>query len=206
MRKNAGMEFRDLLKQRRMVRHYDPEPIPRETLERIVATIRRAPSGGFSQGQRLLVVDDPALLGKMAAMYDDPPEGTEPWFPSAPAQILVMTREADYHERYQKDDKLQHGSEIEWPVPFWHVDAGAALMLVLLAAIDEGLGAGVYGVFPDEEQRLRDLLRIPADLTIVAGVTLGRSLPDPEWSKCASRSTQRRRGLDELVHWNSWTS
>jgi FMN reductase [NAD(P)H] len=200
------VEFRDLLKRRRMVRHYDPEPIPRETLERIVATIRRAPSGGFSQGQRLLVIDDPSLLEQMATLYDDVPAGTEPWFPSAPAQILVMTREADYHERYQKDDKLQDGSEIEWPVPFWHVDAGAALMLVLLAAIDEGLGAAVYGVFPDDEQRLRDLLHIPAELTIVAGVTLGRPLPDPEWSKLASRSTQRRRGLEEVVHWNSWTS
>ena len=189
-----------------MVRHYEAEPIPRETLERIVATVRRAPSGGFSQGQRLLVVDDPALLAQMAAMNDDAPEGTEPWFGSAPAQILVMTREADYHERYQKDDKLQDGSEIEWPVPFWHVDAGAALMLILLAAIDEGLGAAVYGVFPDEERLLRDLLHIPPAFAIVAGITLGRPLPDPEWSKLTSRSTQRRRGLDELVRWNSWTS
>ncbi len=189
-----------------MVRHYEPDPIPRETLERIVATVRRAPSGGFSQGQRLLVVDDPALLEQIAAMYDEVPEGTEPWFGSAPVQIFVMTREGDYHERYQEGDKLQEGEEIEWPVPFWHVDAGAALMLVLLAAIDEGLGAAVYGVFGEEGQRLRDLLRIPADFAIVAGVTLGRPLPDPEWSRLSSRSTQRRRRLDELVHWNSWTS
>ena len=200
------MEFRELLTHRRMVRHYEPAPIPRETLERIVATVRRAPSGGFSQGQRLLAVDDPALLGQIAAMDDEAPEGTEPWLGSAPAQIFVMTRESDYHERYRKDDKLQDGEEIEWPVPFWHVDAGAALMLVLLAAIDEGLGAAVYGIFGEEEQKLRDLLHIPADFTLVAGVTLGRPLPDPEWSKLTSRSTQRRRGLDELVHWNSWIS
>jgi nitroreductase len=201
------VEFRDLLKQRRMIRHYEGEPVPRETLERIVATVRRAPSGGFSQGQRLLVVDDPALLAKIEAIAGaDVPEGVEPWLGSAPAQIFVMTREADYHERYQKDDKLQDGAEIEWPVPFWHVDAGAALMLVLLAAIDEGLGAAVYGVFPSEAEQLRALLRIPADFAIVAGVTLGRPLPDPEWSKLSSRSTQRRRKLDELVSWNTWSS
>ena len=201
------MEFRDLLKQRRMIRHYESEPIPRETLERIVATVRRAPSGGFSQGQRLLVVDEPALLAKIEAIVGaDAPEGVEPWFGSAPAQVFVMTREADYHERYQKDDKLQDGEEIEWPVPFWHVDAGAALMLLLLAAIDEGLGAAVYGVFPNEAEQLRVLLRIPADFAIVAGVTLGLPLPDPEWSKLSSRSTQRRRNLDELVSWNTWSS
>jgi nitroreductase len=33
-----------------MVRHYDGEPIPREKLERIAATVRRTPSAGFSQG------------------------------------------------------------------------------------------------------------------------------------------------------------
>ncbi len=200
------MELRELLQRRRMVRHYEAEPIPRETLERIVATVRRAPSGGFSQGQRLLVVDDPTLLAQIASIGGDAPEGVEPWFGSAPAQIFVMTREADYHERYQRDDKLQDGEEIEWPVPFWHVDAGAALMLVLLAAIDEGLGAGVYGVFPDEASRLRELLKIPADFAIVAGITLGRPLPDPEWSKRSSRTTQRRRTLDELVGWNTWSS
>ena len=198
------MEFRDLLKRRRMVRHYDGEPIPRETLERIAATVRRAPSGGFSQGQRLLVVDDPALLEKMAEGEEEWAEGMEPWLGSAPAQILVMTREGDYHDRYRKDDKLQDGKEIEWPVPFWHVDAGAALMLILLAAIDEGLAAGVYGIFGDIDARYRELLRIPDDFTIVAGVTLGRPLPDPAWSEATSRATQRQRPLDEVAHWNSW--
>jgi hypothetical protein len=48
-------------------------------------------------------------------------------------------------------DKLQDGKEIEWPVPYWHLDAGAALMLILLAAIDEGLAAGVYVGRPLDE-------------------------------------------------------
>src|SRR3954467_12509552 len=171
-----------------MVRNYESEPVPRETLERIVATVRRAPSGGVSSGQRLLVVDDPALLEQIAALNADVPDGVEPWFGSAPAQIFVMTREADYHERYQKDDKLQEGEEIEWPVPFWHVDAGAALMLVLLAAIDEGLGGAVYGIFGDFEREPRTPLHTPDALTIVAGITLGPPQPDPEWSKRSSRS------------------
>jgi len=200
------MEFRDLLKRRRMVRHYDGEPIPRETLERIAATVRRAPSGGFSQGQRLLVVDEPALLAQMAEGEAEWGEGMEPWLGSASAQILVMTREADYHDRYQKEDKLQDGEEIVWPVPFWHVDAGAALMLVLLAAIDEGLAAGVYGIFGDTDARYRTLFRIPDDFAIVAGVTLGRALPDPAWSNVTSRATQRRRTIEEIVHWNAWQS
>jgi nitroreductase len=199
------MDLRDILKRRRMVRHYTGEAIPRDTLERIVTTVRSAPSAGFSQGQRLLVVDDPGLLADLAALADGQPEpGLEPWFPSAPAHVLVLTREADYHERYRSDDKLQDGEEIEWPVPFWYVDAGATLMLVLLSAIDEGLSAGVYGVPVEQDPAWRALLGIPEDLRIVAGVTVGRGAPDPGWSGKSSRATQRRRALDELVRWNTW--
>jgi len=197
----------ELLKKRRMVRHYTGERVPREALERIAATVRRAPSGGFSQGQRLLVVDDPDLLARFAALGDgDPLEGVEPWLETAGAQVFVMTRENDYHDRYQRDDKLEDGEEIEWPVPFWHVDAGAAMMLVLLAAIEEGLAAAVYGIFGDDETKLRDLLRIPDDFTLVAGISIGYPLPDPGWSSKTSRATQRRRTVDEVVHWNAWTS
>ena len=197
----------ELLKQRRMVRHYTGEPAARDALERIVATVRRAPSAGFSQGQRLLVVDDPELLARIAAFAaeEEPLEGVEPWFETAAAQVFVMTREGDYHDRYQRDDKLQDGEEIEWPVPFWHVDAGAAMMLVLLAAIEEGLAAAVYGIFGDDEKKLRDLLQVPDDLTLVAGISLGYPLPDPGWSSKTSRATQRRRTVDEIVKWNRWT-
>lgn len=195
------MTLYELLKSRRMVRHYTDERIPREALERIAATVRRAPSAGFSQGQRLLVVDDPELLAELAR---DEERDAEPWFGSAAAHVLVLTREQDYHDRYTRDDKLQDGEEIVWPVPYWHVDAGAALMLVLLAALEEGLAAGVYGVQVERQPRYRELFGIPDELAIVAGVTLGRAAPDPEWSRRTSCATQRRRTLEELVHWNRW--
>jgi nitroreductase len=201
------MELRDLLKRRRMVRHYLPERVPPEVLERIVSTVRRAPSAGFSQGQRLLVVTDPDALAALAAEDDvrRPPD-VEPWFATAAAHVLVLTREQDYHDRYRKADKLEDGEEIDWPVPFWLVDAGAALMLVLLAAIDEGLGASVYGVPVELDATFPNLLGIPDDLRVVAGVTLGKPAPDPGWSRLTSRATQRRRTLDELVRWERWTS
>ena len=56
---SRAVELKELLKRRRMVRAYEPRPVPRETLARIVGTIRRAPSAGFSQGQRLVVVTEP---------------------------------------------------------------------------------------------------------------------------------------------------
>ncbi len=52
------MEFRDILRRRRMHRAFLPDPIPREQIERIAGVIRRAPSGGFSQGGSIVVITD----------------------------------------------------------------------------------------------------------------------------------------------------
>jgi nitroreductase len=203
------MDFRELLKQRRMVRHYDPEPVPRETLERICRTVRRAPSGGFSQGQRLLVVTESETRAAIAKLLREDKwiaQGREPWLSVAPAHIVVLTREQDYHDRYNERDKLAEtgGVEIDWPAPFWYVDAGAAMMLLLLAAIDEGLAAGVYGVTVPEMQAFKQLLRIPGDVHVVAGVTVGKPRPDPNASRASSRLSQLRRAPEEVVRWERW--
>jgi nitroreductase len=198
--------FYDLLKKRRAVRSYTGERLPRETLERIAQATRRAPSAGYSQGQRLLIVDDPQAIESLAQLQDD--ERSQAWFRSAAAHILVLTREQDYHDRYNQPDKLAvtGGAEVLWPVPFWHVDAGAALMLVLLAALEEGLGAGVYGVPVEEDERWRELLGIPDDLTIVIGITVGSPAEDPDWDGATSAFSQRRRKQYEVVRWNRWSS
>jgi FMN reductase [NAD(P)H] len=203
------VEFRELLPRRRMVRHYTGEPVPREALERVVETVRRAPSAGYSQGQRLLVVTEDEGRAELtrvfrAAGWTGADGGLEPWFESAPAFVLVCVREADYHDRYRQPDKLAGGEEIDWPVPYWFVDAGAALMLVLLAAIDEGLAAGVSGVPREVAAELRGAFGVPSELEVVALVTVGVAAPDPGWSAMTSRRTQPRRDSREVVHWERW--
>lgn len=202
------MEFKELLPRRRMVRHYRPDAVPHEVVERIVSTIRRAPSAGYSQGQRLLVVTEPegrnAIVGIFADAGWTAEDDLEPWLESAPVHVLVCTREDDYHDRYQMPDKLDDGEEIDWPVPYWFVDAGAVLMMLLLGAIDEGLGAGVSGVPRDVEAGLRESFGIPDDARVVALVTIGAPAPDPGWSAVTSRRTQSRRAPDEVVRWERW--
>jgi nitroreductase len=202
------MQFRELLPRRRMVRHYGPTPVPRETVERIVATVRRAPSAGYSQGQRLLVVTEEAGRADVAHAFEQARRTSsgdlEPWLRSAPVHVLVCTREDDYHDRYRLPDKLDEGEEIEWPVPFWFVDAGAALMMLLLAAVDEELAAGVSGVPLEVAQRLRGSFGIPEDVALVALVTIGVPAPDPGWSAVTSRRTQPRRPPGDVVRWERW--
>lgn len=196
--------FYDLLTKRRAVRSYTGEPVPRETLERIARAARRGPNAGYSQGLRLLVVDDPDTIAALAAAQEDEP--SQAWFGKAAAHVFVLTREQDYHDRYNQADKLAitGGVEVVWPVPFWHVDAGAALMLLWLAAIEEGLGAGVYGVPVEDDAQMRGLLHLPDDLTIVVGATIGHPAEDPDWDRATSAFSQRRRAQEEVVHWNRW--
>jgi nitroreductase len=203
---HSGVSLYELLKSRRMTRYYTGEPVPRDALQRIAKTIRRASSAGYSQGVRLLVVDDRTVMAPLAP-DEDAPEFWRRWFDTAPVHIVVLVREQDYHDRYNQPDKLEQtgGEEVVWPVPFWHVDAGTAMMLVLLAALEEGLGAGVYGVPVEDDAKWREALRIPADLTIVAGITVGKPAPnDPDYERASSAFTQRRKPYDELIHWNAW--
>ena len=192
-----------------MVRHYRSEPVAPEVVERIVSTVRRAPSAGYSQGQRLLVVTEHSGRAEVARAFEasgwTAPSDLEPWLESAPVHVLVCTREDDYHERYRLPDKLdEEGREIDWPMPYWFVDAGAALMLLLLAAIDEGLAAGVSGVPRDAASELRRSFGIPGDVTVVALVTMGVGAPDPGWSAVASRRSQPRRAPEQVVRRERW--
>jgi FMN reductase [NAD(P)H] len=202
------MEFRDVLSRRRMVRHYMDEPVPEDVLERILASVRRAPSAGFSQGQRLVVVTEPDRRRAIAELLEEDArvaEGYEPWLASAPVHVVVCTREADYHDRYRKDDKLVDGREIDWPVPYWFVDAGAAMMALLMAAIDEGLASGFLGVPVQKQAELKRMLGIPDDVDVVGIATVGRGAADPRWSASTSRATQPRRRLEDVVHREHWS-
>ena len=195
------MNFREILRRRRMVRRYEPEPLPREVIERIVRSTRRAPSAGFSQGLRCVVVTEAERRRRLAQIV-----GEEAWVATAPVLVAVCVREDDYHDRYREPDKLAAtgGVEVEWPIPFWYLDAGAAAMLILLAAIDEGFAAGLFGVTVEALPAFREELGLPDDVEITCCITVGTPADDPEASVPPSRLTRRRRPLDEIIRWERW--
>jgi FMN reductase [NAD(P)H] len=200
------VEFRDVLERRRAVRTYDPRPVPREILERITnAAVVRAPSAGFSQGLRLVVVTDPETRKEIAiaaAEEELAAQGRPRWKADAPVHVVVLVREADYHARYQRQDKLEitGGTEIEWPAPYWFVDAGAAAMALMFAAIDEGLDTAIFGA--TDVPALKRALHVPDDVHFVVIVTMGYPASAdsfPEQAKSAFN--QRRKPRAEVVHW-----
>ncbi len=195
------MEFSDVVRRRRMVRNYTADPVSEDAIARIVDAGRRAPSAGFSQGHAFVVVTDPELRSAIAAAADEPryvAAGYDPWISRAPVHVVVTVRPESYHERYREPDKTRpDGSEVDWPVPYWWVDAGAAMQNLLLAAVDEGLAAGFLGAHGAGD--IRELLAIPADVEVVGIVTIGHPAPD-------RRSGSLQRGWrDDFVHRERWS-
>lgn len=198
------MEFQDVVRRRRMVRNYQDRGIPADVLDRIIAAATKAPSAGFSQGQSFVVVTQAALRKQIADIAGEPhyvASGFDPWISRAPALVVCCTSETVYKDRYNEPDKLNDdGTAIEWPVPYWFVDAGCSMMLLLLAAVDEGLAAGFLGLDADGYIKLRQLLSIPDDVTPIGLVTIGYPASD-------RRSGSLKRGWkprDEVVHRDGW--
>lgn len=195
------MDFRDVVRRRRMVRNYTGEPVDPAVVARIVDTARRGPSAGFSQAQHVVVLTDDEQRASLAALCAEPDyraRGFDPWLSRAPVHLVLCVRPSDYERRYAEGDKAGSPPPGRWPAPYWWVDGGAALMLVLLAAVDEGLAAGFLAVH--DTAGLRDLLALPDDVLTVGVVTLGYAAPDRRSTSVA----RGRRRLDEVVHWGRW--
>ena len=197
------MQFQEVVRRRRMVRNYTEEPVEEGVLARILDAARRGPSAGFAQGQRFVVVTDAGTRRQIAAAAREAEyvsAGFEPWLSRAPVHVVVCTRIEDYVDRYNEPDKASAPSANEWLVPYWYVDAGAALMLVLLAAVDEGLGAGLAGIHSFDG--IKELLGIPDDVTPIGVVTIGHRAPD----RRSSSLTRGHRPVDEVVFRERWGS
>lgn len=199
------MEFREVVRHRRMVRRFAQRPVPREVVDRILDVGRRGPSAGFSQGLELLVLDTAESVSAFWETTRDPASGwdAETTEHGPTVLILPLPDARRYLERYSEPDKIATGMDREerWPVPFWDVDASMAAMLILLAAVDEGLGAWFFGVTHGERELL-DLFGVPEHLRPIGIVGLGYRADDEEPS--GSWTTRPRRPFGDQIHRNGW--
>lgn len=193
------MQFSQVVSKRRMVRSYRPDPVPTDAVGRILEAAVRAPTAGFAQGQRFVIVTDPEKRKSIAALADEERyrgRGFPPWLSAAPVHVLLCVASSDYDARYAEADKA--GRE-GWNVPYEFVDAGAALMSLLLAAVDEGLSAGFFGAH--RLPGLSELLNIPKDVIPVGIVTIGHEEP----GETRGSASRERKPKEELVRWETWS-
>jgi FMN reductase [NAD(P)H] len=195
------VDFADVLRARRMVRSYRSDPVPEDALRRIVQVVHRAPSAGFSQGHRLIVITDPELRGKIAGLTEAAyvESGMKPWISVAPVLIAIGVREASYHERYRQPDKVtDEGDEGNWPVPYWWFDSGSLLAMLQLAAANEGLATGFFGPHADG---LEELIGLPEDVGLSGFLTLGYSDDNSRGVTASLTHRPKRIPLEDLVTW-----
>ena len=202
----SGLEFTKVVARRRMVRNYTGESIDPEILNRVLSIALKSPSAGFSQGQSMVVVTDPATKLAVAEIVGEPryvANGFDPWISRSGAIVVCCTSEKLYRDRYSEPDKLgPDGKPIEWPIPYWYVDAGGTMMLLLLGAVDEGLAAGFLGCSADGYTRLRELLSIPEHVTPIGLVTIGHPAPD----RVSSSLKRGRRPTGQVIHRERWST
>lgn len=188
-----------------MTRAFINEPVPQEKVSELLNLALRAPSAGKTQGTHFVVLQG---VDKDAFWNDTLPNEKRDVFRwkqllDAPIVILPCVDPQAYVDRYAEVDKAtsELGQSMEdWPTPYWTVDGSFAVMTLLLAAQNAGLGALFFAVFNGEEQ-LRTRLAIPERVQLLGAIAIGYAASVQEPGRSASRV---RKHQSEVVHQSRW--
>jgi nitroreductase len=199
------VDYGEVVRRRRMVRNYDPDrPVPRDVVDRLLGYAVHAPSAGFSQGWGFLVLEEPA--DREAFWTATTPRGMEDssWSQGmrrAPLIVVPHSNRDAYLERYAQPDKgWVDRDESRWPVPYWHIDTGFASLLMLLGAVDEGLGACFFGIPPENTAAFRKAFDVPEAYTPIGAITIGYRAED----RLSPSLRRGRRDVADVTHRGRW--
>jgi nitroreductase len=196
------MEFDDVVRRRRMVRNFDDRPVPAELVDRLLDNAVRAPSAGFTQGWAFLVLEGLEQTSRFWSASFPVEERSgfrHQGLFRAPLLIVPLASKKAYLDRYAEPDKgYTDRDQMRWQVPYWIVDTGFASLLILLTAVDAGLGALFFAV--SRVEQLRAAFGVPDEYAPVGAIALGYAVADEP-----SPSLRRgRRSPDEVVHRGHW--
>jgi nitroreductase len=149
------MEALEAIRQRRRVREYTGEPIPREDLEAIVDAGRLAASGNNSQPWDFVVVTERDTIERLKV--------ASLWMQHAGAIIAVVMDPSS---------------------PWWREDGSAAVENMLIAATALGYGScWLQGYTMPREEEFKTLLQIPREKRLLTLVPIGVPVQWPTIAK-----------------------
>ena len=162
-------------------RRLDPQ-----ALADILEAGRAAPSARNNQPTRFLVLNDPQVIARVVKEAFS--EGNQV---VAQAPVLIFICAAP------QQAMVRDG------VNYYLFDAGLATENMLLAATDLGLATHAMTGFKDAD--VKRILGIPENIKVVAATPLACP-PQSTYEEAASErlAARKRKGLQELVFWNSW--
>jgi nitroreductase len=203
------MEFQDVVRKRRTVRAFERRELPREFVEQIIKNSQRGPSSGFTQGFDFLVFDGydmtkkfwDHIISQTGENFDQKNSSGET---AAPLIIVPLANSKAYVARYLEPDKVQVGrkTETDWPSPYWIVDSSFASMLIILSAVNLGLGVFYFSIGPTSKSipPFREAFGIPEQYFPIGAIAIGYPAPS-----APSQSLRRgRRQRSEVFHYGHW--
>ena len=199
------MEFQDVVLRRRMVRDFSDEPVARHLLDQLMANSTRVPSAGFSQGFAFVVLTEPQQRRMFWETTSGPPwrgESESVPLTRAPVVIVPLAHKQAYLDRYALPDKAHTplSDEERWPAPYWDIDTGFGVMMILLTAADLGLGALFFGIFQGQGA-LMDALGVPPGYRPIGAIAVGHPTPG---ERSNPELLTGRRVLNDAVKWERW--
>jgi nitroreductase len=188
-----------------MVRDFSDEPVDRPLIEQLMANATRIPSAGFSQGVAFVVLTDPGRRRLFWETTSGPQwrgESESVPLTRAPVVIVPLANKQAYLDRYAMPDKAHTplSRDESWPAPYWDIDTGFGVMVMLLTAVDLGLGALFFALF-EGERALMEALGVPRGYRSIGAVAVG-------YPTAGERSKPElptgRRPRDDVVKWERW--
>ena len=196
----------------RSVRRLKPDPIPEETLKKIVEAGVHAPSGGNRQDWGFILVRDAELKRFIRDRYRDtqkqlqarnPPPSDIP-----PARQRVLRATAYLSEHMHEAPVLLLACSVKEYPPWAHNPRAStatvhgsiypAVQNILLACRALGVGATLTTTHCFFEDELKQKLGVPDNMEISALLPLG--YPRGKLGKTT------RKPVDEVLYWDRWGS
>jgi nitroreductase len=191
------MRVYSLIKSRRSIRKFTPDPVSQELLARLMEAGRLAPVAANRQPLEFIAVNDPALCAQIfphthwagALENGGPQPGEEP---TAYVCLLVS-------------------DHIKSPVP--EMDVGFAAESIILTALDEDVASCAIGAL--DRQPLTELLGVPEHYTLSLVIALGYPAQTAVaedmtgedttyWRDEAGVHHVPKRPAAQVTHWNTF--
>jgi nitroreductase len=188
-----------------MVRDFSDEPVARPLLEQLMANATCVPSAGYSQGFAFVVLTDPVQRRLFWETTSGPAwrgESESSALTRAPVVIVPLAHKQAYLDRYALPDKAHTPLAMEehWPAPYWDIDTGFGVLLILLSAVDLGLGALFFAIF-EGQRALMEALGVPEGYRPIGAIAVGHPTPG---ERTRPELPSGRRRVDDVVKWERW--
>ena len=194
-----------MVRQRRMVRAFSEEPVAQPLLDQLMENATRIPSAGYSQGFAFVALTEQAQRRAFWETTKGPEwrgESESVALTSAPVIILPLANKQAYLDRYALPDKAHTplAAEAHWPAPYWDIDTGFGVLMILLTATGLGLGALFFGIFQGAEA-LMTSLGVPRGYRLIGAIALGHPIPG---ERSLPELPTGRRDAADVIRWERW--